>query len=77
MLFDKNTFGKLPVVFQAMLGFVLFAFGAWMVLFSGDWSIGDIRLLSLFLAVGVLYLVTGLPPLIEGVMTMFREDKKP
>ena len=85
MFFDKNTFGKLPVVFQAMLGLVLFAFGVLMVLFSGFWSAGSLQFLILFISVGVIYITTGLPPMIEGVMTMtkggitlFRkETKKP
>ena len=76
MFFDKNTFGKLPVAFQALLGIVLFAFGAYMILFSDAWSLGNPQFLILYIAVGVLYITTGLPPMIEGVMTMTRETKK-
>jgi uncharacterized membrane protein YjjP (DUF1212 family) len=75
MFFDKNIFGKLPVVFQALLGLVLFAFGALMVLFAGDWSNGSIQFFMLFVAVGVIYLTTGMPPMIEGIMTMlYKKD---
>jgi hypothetical protein len=75
MFFDKNLFGKLPAAFQALLGIVMFAFGAMMVLFSPSWSGGSIQFFMLFVAVGVIYIATGMMPMIEGIMTMFKENK--
>ena len=76
MFFNKNIFGKLPVAFQALLGIVLFAFGVLMVLFSDFWADGSIQLFMLFVAVGIIYIVTGAPPLIEGMMTMLYDKKE-
>lgn len=72
MFVDKNIFSKLPIVFQALIGIVLFAFGVTMAMFSGSWADGSPQLLILYLAVGVIYITTGVPPMLEGVMTMTR-----
>ncbi len=75
-MFDKGLFGKLPVAFQTVLGLVLFVFGAMMVLFSTEWAGQDTRFFLLFVAVGVLYVATGMPPMLEGAMTMVYKKKE-
>ena len=76
MMFNVITFGKLPIAFQALFAFVLVIFGMWMAVFATLWANGSNQLQLIFLSIAVLYLVTGVPSLIEGVMLMFR-NKEP
>ena len=66
---------KSPIALQTLIGFVLIAFGALMMVFSQYWADGDIRFVIVFLGLGVLYLVNGVPPAVEGVMVMANKDK--
>ena len=75
MFFDKGLFGKMPVAVQALLGMVLFVFGVYLVIFSDYLSNGSPQFFILYIAVGVLYITTGMPPLLEGMMTMIYEKK--
>lgn len=76
MFFDKGLFGKIPVAFQAVLGLVLFVFGAMMAIFSTEWASNDMRIFLLFVAVGILYIATGMPPMLEGMSTMIWKKKE-
>jgi hypothetical protein len=77
MMFDIKTFGKLPIAFQVMLGFVLSLYGAKMLYDTTMYAAGDYRFVVLFLSVGVLYIVAGAPSLIEGIMIMYNDRTKP
>jgi len=75
MIFDQEAVDKLPVVFKTLIGLVLFATGAYQILFASEWAMGDIRFYYTFVALGVMYMVNGMPSLIDGIMTMFSEKK--
>ena len=77
MFFDKGLFGKMPVAVQAVLGLVLFVFGVYLAIFSDYLSNGSPQFFILFISVGVIYIATGMPPLLEGVMTMVYQQKEP
>ena len=77
MFFDKGLFGKMPVAVQAVLGMALFAFGAFLAIFSDYLSNGSPQFFILYVAVGVIYIATGMPPLLEGMMTMLYQTKEP
>ena len=74
-MFNSSSFGKLPVVFQALLGFVLLAYGVIMMINTNSYSNGDYRFVAAFLSIGVLYIVAGAPSFIEGIMIMYRGTK--
>jgi hypothetical protein len=76
MMFDSKSFGKMPIAFQAMLGFVLIAYGVIMMINTNAYSDGDYRFVAAFLSIGVLYIVAGAPSFIEGVMLMYRNPNK-
>jgi hypothetical protein len=76
MMFSKDSFDKMPVGLKTIIGFALFAGGAYQILFAGDWAGGDIRFFYAFVAIGVMYIVNGLPSMIDGVMTMFSDKKE-
>lgn len=76
MMFDTKSVSKLPVAFQTILAFVLICYGVMMALNAQLYSDGDIRLLMLFLSVGVLFIVAGAPTFIEGAMIMSRNTKE-
>jgi len=71
MMFDQESIDKLPVAFKTLIGFVLFATGVYQIAFAGTWSMGDIRFYYIFVALGVMFVVNGVPALLDGVMTMF------
>ena len=75
MMFDQEAVDKLPVAFKTLIGFVLFAAGAYQIAFASMWSMGDICFFYIFIAIGVLFIVNGLPSLLDGIMTMFAEKK--
>lgn len=75
MMFDPKSFGKMPVAFQAIIGFVLMAYGVVLMVNNEIYASGDIRFSFAFLSIGVLYLVAGLPSFLEGVMIMYRQSK--
>jgi len=66
---------KTPMALQTVIGFVLITFGAVMMICASLWANGDLRFIVVFLGLGVLYLVNGVPPAIEGAMTMANRDK--
>ena len=76
MMFDTKSFGKLPIAFQALLGFVLVAYGVIMAVNAQLYSAGDYRFVAVFLSVGVLFVVAGAPSFIEGIMIMYRNSAK-
>ena len=71
MMFDQQSVDKLPVAFKTLIGLVLFATGAFQILFASSWAMGDIRFYYIFVALGVMFIVNGLPSLLDGIMTMF------
>ena len=75
MMFDQEAVDKLPVAFKTLIGFVLFATGAYQIAFASVWSMGDIRFYYTFVAIGVMFIVNGLPSLLDGIMTMFADKK--
>jgi len=75
MMFDQEAVDKLPTAFKTLIGLVLFATGAYQILFAADWASGDIRFYYIFVALGVMFIVNGLPSLLDGIMTMFAEKK--
>lgn len=77
MFFDKGLFGKMPVAVQAVLGLVLFVFGVYLAIFADYLSNGSPQFFILYIAVGVIYIATGMPPLLEGMMTMVYQKKDP
>jgi len=77
MMFDSKSFGKMPIAMQAILGFVLMAYGIVMMMNNQIYADGDIRFVFAFLSIGVLYLVAGAPSFIEGVMIMYRQSQEP
>jgi hypothetical protein len=76
MFFEKKLFGKIPVALQAILGLILFVFGAYMAIFSTAWADGDMKMFLLFVSVGILYMVAGMPQMLEGAMTMLYKKKE-
>ena len=70
MMFDTESFDKLPVAFKTLIGFALFCAGISQIAFASMWSNGDIRFLYVFVALGVMFVVNGLPAMIDGIMTM-------
>lgn len=60
----------MPVAIQAVLGFALFILGAFIMHEATFWADGDFRFLLAFFFIGVLYLVNGVPTMLEGAMTM-------
>jgi hypothetical protein len=78
---NQNITKKLPASIQALFGFALVAVGVNVMLNGSVW----ITLVStnpqlvvqyIFYLVGILYLLSGIPSLIEGVMTMNAEREK-
>lgn len=70
-MFTTSSFNKMPVAIQAVLGLALTVLGAWSILHAEFWADGDVRFQLLFFMAGVLYLVNGVPSLLEGAMTIF------
>jgi putative exporter of polyketide antibiotics len=66
---------KSPIALQTLIGFVLIAFGAIMMICAQLWASGDLRFVLVFLSLGVLFLINGVPPAVEGVMVMANKDK--
>ena len=62
---------KIPVSMQAVFGFAMLVLGAAIMLYAPYWSQGDIRWLAAFQFTGALYLINGIPSMVEGFMTMF------
>jgi hypothetical protein len=75
MMFDSKSFGKMPIAFQVLLGFVLMVYGVMMMTSAQLYAMGDIRFVYIFLSVGVLFIVAGAPSFIEGIMIMYRQQK--
>lgn len=72
MFFEGNSIKKMPVAVQAVITFVLTCIGIMLATWGAPvLSGGDIRFFVAFLFIAVLYLVAGLPGLIESIMTMF------
>ena len=75
MMFDQEAINKMPIVFKTLIGFILFSTGVYQIAFSGTWANGDLRFYYVFIALGVMFCVNGVPALIDGVMTMFANQK--
>ena len=73
---DKKACGKLPTVMQAIIGLAFLVYGAIMMLRATEWSMGDLRLLLLFLSVGALFIATAIPQLFEFMATALQEEKE-
>ena len=71
----NESIKKVPVSVQIVMGFALLVYGVWTMLNATFWADSDPRFLLIFLSIGVLYLVLGIPMFAEGAMTMFY--KKP
>ena len=69
MMFDNTSFGKMPVAMKIIIGFALVALGVCMIL-------GDIDFSTLKLSVGVLFLVSGIPSILEAAMDMVEKQKQ-
>lgn len=67
----NESMKKTPVAVQVAIGFALLVYGAWTMLNSTFWSDSDPRFLLIFMSIGVLYLLNGIPMFLEGAMTMF------
>ena len=74
-MFDKEAVDKLPTVFKTLIGFALFCVGVYQIGFATLWADGNIQLFYIFVALGVLYIVNGVPSLLDGVMTMFANKR--
>jgi hypothetical protein len=72
MFFEGNSIKKMPVAVQAVITFVLVCIGVMLATVGAPTlSNGDPRFFIAFMFIAVLYLVAGLPGLVESVMTMF------
>jgi len=79
MFIDNKSFGKLPIAVQTLLAFTLTIIGVLTAVNAPAMSGDDVRWLYTFLLIAVLYLIAGIPSLLEGGMTMFyskEEEKK-
>jgi hypothetical protein len=72
----NDSMRKAPVAVQMIVGFVLLVYGAWTMLNATFWSDADPRFLLIFLSIGVLYLLNGVPMFLEGAMTMFYKKQE-
>jgi uncharacterized membrane protein HdeD (DUF308 family) len=71
-----NKMAPLPIAVQGLLGFALLVFGVIMMCYSTFWAQGDDRWLIAFLSIGTLFLLSGIFPMIESVMTMTQDKPK-
>ena len=69
-MMQVNAFGKLPVAVQTVLGLALVGYGVSSITLASAWSEGNIVTFTMAISIGVLYLVNGIPPMLEGFMTM-------
>lgn len=75
---SKSILKKLPSAIQTLFGFALVVVGVNVMLNTGTWiaiyaSNPQMVIQYLFFLIGILYLLHGIPSLIEGVMTMNAE----
>jgi hypothetical protein len=77
MISTQESFRRLPVGIQVVLGFILLVLGAFVMLFANLWAQGDWRFSQAYFLIGILYLVNAVPVFLEGGMTMFyKKDVK-
>ena len=76
MYSDKGIVGKLPVGIQTVLALALTAIGVFTILNATAMSTDDSRWFLVFCLIGVMFLVNGIPSLLEGAMTMIYEKKE-
>lgn len=78
MLFQSDVTRKMPLGWQAVFCFALVVMG---VMIMASWAktlseAGTIGLWIAYLLIGALFLIAGLPGLIEAIMTMNAEAEK-
>ena len=66
----SNLFSKLPPTAQLILGFAVIAVGIYTAVFSILWSGGDIVMQYVLCSIAVIYMLIGINPTIESVMTI-------
>ncbi len=74
-----NLLSKLPPVVQMALGFAVIALGMYTAVFAILWSGGDPLMQYVLCSIAAIYMLIGLTPTIEGVMTInaaVEEQKK-
>lgn len=76
MYSDKGIVGRLPIGIQTVLALALAAIGVVTILNATAMSVDDGRWFLVLCLIGVLYLVNGIPSLLEGAMTMIYEKKE-
>jgi hypothetical protein len=58
------------------MGLALTVLGVYQMINATLWAQGDMRFLLVFLSLGTLFLLNGIPVLIEGAMTMYYGKSK-
>ena len=75
----ETVMQKLPAAVQVLLGFAVVVLGIFFAVYGNFWSQGDLRFNLVFTALAVIFLLIGLTPMVEGIMTMnhaIEESKK-
>jgi len=71
MYTPKESIKIVPIWLQAVIGLACTVNGVWLILNATGWTDAGYGNFLTWIEIGVLFLLTGIPSLVEGVMTMF------